>query len=449
MDIVWDDEDGIADAVMALYDDGETDSDLETEQDVEEAFPQPRWGGSRIGKLGNIERHRVFYSHLLYNDYWGDSPVYSTAYFKKFFKLPISLFDEIVVKLVDHDDYFRQKKDAAGKIGLSSLQKICSAIRLLTSGVSSTEHDDKYRMAASTGLEALKRFCKGVNTLFSADALRHPTFGDVNRLLDEGRQAGFPGCIGSIDCMHWEWKNCPSAWKGMFQGKAGVPTVVLEAIADKSCRFWHFNFGAPGTLNDVNILDRSPLFDNAIRGEAPQVNFSVNGNDYAVAYWLGDGIYPTYACFVKTFPNPRTRMQKLFATAQEAKRKDIERAFGILQARFHILTTPCRLWERNAMKTVIKTCVILHNMIIDYEREHGEDSGYIAHEQYAPQHPFTVIPREIGQSAETRVGMINDMQCSDTHHRLQYDLMVEMFDKWQEQENGIESDDNSMLNIND
>ena len=51
MDIVWDDEDGIADAVMALYDDGETDSDLETEQDVEEAFPQPRWGGSRIGKL--------------------------------------------------------------------------------------------------------------------------------------------------------------------------------------------------------------------------------------------------------------------------------------------------------------------------------------------------------------------------------------------------------------
>lgn len=236
----------------------------------------------------------------------------------------------------------------------------------------------------------------------------------------------------------------------MFQGtKAGVPTVVLEAIADKSCRFWHFNFGAPGTLNDVNILDRSPLFDNAIRGEAPHVNLSINGNDYVVAYWLGDGIYPMYACFVKTFPNPRTRMQKLFATAQEAKRKDIERAFGILQAWFHILTTPCRLWEQNAMKTVIKTCVILHNMIIDYEREHGEDSGYIAHEQYAPQHLFTVVPREIGQLAETRVGMINDMQYSDTHHRLQeYDLMVKMFDKWQEQENRIESDNNSMLKIN-
>jgi hypothetical protein len=39
---------------------------------------------------------------------------------------------------------------------------------------------------------------------------------------------------------------------------------------------------------------------------------------------LGDGINPTYACFVKTIPNPTTRMQKMFATAQEAKRKDIE-----------------------------------------------------------------------------------------------------------------------------
>jgi hypothetical protein len=48
--------------------------------------------------------------------------------------------------------------------------------------------------------------------------------------------------------MHWEWKNCPSGWKGMFQGKSGVPTVVLEAIAENRCRFWHFNFGSPGAM---------------------------------------------------------------------------------------------------------------------------------------------------------------------------------------------------------
>jgi hypothetical protein len=25
--------------------------------------------------------------------------------------------------------------------------------------------------------------------------------------------------IGSLDCMHWQWKNCPSALKGQYQGK--------------------------------------------------------------------------------------------------------------------------------------------------------------------------------------------------------------------------------------
>ncbi|KAI2496399.1 Ribosomal protein-like protein [Fragilaria crotonensis] len=158
------------------------------------------------------------------------------------------------------------KQDAAGKLGLSTLQKVCSAVRLLTSGVSPMEHDDKYRMAASTGMQCLKRFCHAIIAVYGEEALRYPTIDDLNRLLDEGKAAGFPGCIGSIDCMHWEWKNCPSSWKGMFQGKSGVPTVILEAIADQSTRFWHFNFGSPGSLNDICVLDRSPFF-NAVQGK--------------------------------------------------------------------------------------------------------------------------------------------------------------------------------------
>ena len=252
-----DDDTDIIDIAMTLLEEGAFDM---IEDDVEEEAPPGVWGGSRPGKARNRERHRVAYSHLLYNDFWGPTPVYDRCYFKKFFKLPIGLFDSIVERICMHDSYFLQKRCAAGKLGLSTLQKVCSAVRLLTSGVSSMEHDDKYRMAASTGMQCMKRFCEGVIEVYGDEVLRYPTMEDINKLLDEGNKSGFPGCIGSIDCMHWEWKNCPSAWKGMFQGKSGVPTVVLEAIADHTTRFWHFNFGSPGALNDINVLDRSPLF---------------------------------------------------------------------------------------------------------------------------------------------------------------------------------------------
>ncbi len=295
--------------------------------------------------------------------------------------------------------------------------------------MSPMEFDDKYRMGASTGMEAMKRYCAAVVAIYSNVALRYPTKEDIDRLLDEGNDAGFPGCIGSIDCMHWNWKNCPSSWKGMFQGKSGKPTVILEAIADQSCRFWHFNFGNPGSMNNINVLDRSPLFSNAVKGKAPQVTYTVNGNEYNYAYWLADGIYPTYASFVKTVSKPNTQREKLFAAKQEGKRKDIKRAFGILQACFHVLTSGCRLWDREAMALVIRTCVILHNLIIDHQKN-GADPHYIEDAEYIPQHAFTVVPKSAHQTIEERSAMIDAMKSVDEHTRLRHDLMTEMWEAY-------------------
>ena len=64
--------------------------------------------------------------------------------------------------------------------------------------------------------------------------LRKPTPEDCQALMDmHGHQHGFSGILGSIDCMHWEWKNCSAAWKWVyatgFKGKN--PTMILEAVA--------------------------------------------------------------------------------------------------------------------------------------------------------------------------------------------------------------------------
>ncbi|XP_073152014.1 uncharacterized protein [Henckelia pumila] len=88
-----------------------------------------------------------------------------------------------------------------------------------------------------------------------------------------------------------------------------------------------------GCNNDINVLERSNLFLNLAKGEAPPVQFEVNGNEYNMRYYLVDDIYSSWAAFGKTIPRPLSQKHKIFARYQEGVRKDIERAFGVLQAR--------------------------------------------------------------------------------------------------------------------
>ena len=80
------------------------------------------------------------------------------------------------------------------------------------------------------------------------------------------------------------------------------------------------------------MLEKSHVFFEFAQGRAPAINYSINGHNYTMRYYLADGIYPQWSTFVKTIPRPLGAKRKLFAKAQEEYRKDVERAFGVLQA---------------------------------------------------------------------------------------------------------------------
>lgn len=63
--------------------------------------------------------------------------------------------------------------------------------------------------------------------------MRSPTKGDAHRFVAlHKKMYDIDGCLGSLDFTKFHKVTCPSGWKGQFEGKAGFPTILLEAVAD-------------------------------------------------------------------------------------------------------------------------------------------------------------------------------------------------------------------------
>jgi hypothetical protein len=100
-------------------------------------------------------------------------------------------------------------------------------LKQLAFGVSPSAFQDYFQMGKTTARDCLKKLCRAI---VSSEELRSVFMRDMTRAdakrvtqvhLDEH---GVDGKIGSLDCMHVGWKNCPVAWQGQFAGAKGHPT---------------------------------------------------------------------------------------------------------------------------------------------------------------------------------------------------------------------------------
>ncbi|KAF8410951.1 hypothetical protein HHK36_003488 [Tetracentron sinense] len=275
--------------------------------------------------------------------------------------------EEEECRVKDHDNYFIQKKDGLGRLGLSTLQKVTTVFQILAYGASTNSTDEYVRIGESTAILCMKKFCRTIVEVFGDEYLRTPNANDVARLLKKGEERGFPGMLGSLDCMHWAWKNCPTAWTGQYSGRHGSPTIILEAVASYDLWIWHAYFGLSSSNNDINVLQSSNLFVNLTQGIAPPAHYTIQGTEYNVGYYLADGIYPKWSTLVQTISQPQGRKKQYFAMMQETYRKDVERAFGVLQSRFAIVKGPIRFWDKHVLHDIMYACIIMHNMIVEDE----------------------------------------------------------------------------------
>jgi Plant transposon protein len=188
---------------------------------------------------------------------------------------------------------------------------------------------------------------------------------------------GVSGMFGSLDCMHTQWKNCPVGWQGSFKGRAGYPSIVLEAACDYNCYFWHLDYGHAGTNNDVNVLQASDFYQSFLDGRMEEIErdvvpFTINNEVFKKMFVLTDGAYPQFDRFVKPQRFPILPEEHRFMDWQSACRKDIERAFGILQGQWQAIARPIQLHSIKDVAVMVKCCLCLHNMLVSDRVMNGD-----------------------------------------------------------------------------
>ncbi|XP_022003799.1 uncharacterized protein LOC110901268 [Helianthus annuus] len=179
--------------------------------------------------------------------------------------------------------------------------------------------------------------------------------------------------LGSLDCMHWDWAACPTAWKGQHhRGDHNSPTTILQAVASQDLWIWHAYFGMAGANNDIAVLMSSNLFDDVIDEVEPDTSLYANDVEYKYGYYLTDGIYPEWATLVKTLSCPDDEKRLYFKKKQESARKDIERAFGVLKK--DGLSSPNRRGYLKKGELIAQQGLMIQdqkNIIKDHEQQIG------------------------------------------------------------------------------
>jgi hypothetical protein len=133
-----------------------------------------------------VNRNRKEGELRLYNDYFTENPKFTESQFQRRFRMSCHLFLRIANAVEAHNPYFKQRTNVLGVLGLSCLQKVTAAHKILAYGIPADLTDEYLRIGETTAIESLRTFVKAIVEVFGDWYLRAPNEADIYRLLSIG-----------------------------------------------------------------------------------------------------------------------------------------------------------------------------------------------------------------------------------------------------------------------
>ena len=162
---------------------------------------------------------------------------------------------------------------------------------------------------------------------------------------------GFPFTCGAIDGSIIEIQR-PYDFEGWYCRK-GYPALNMQAVVDARRRFISFT-ACPGSMNDKAVYNSSGI---------------ANSMKIPAGYYLvGDAGYTLSPKLLIPYPITleMSREDSHFNYRHSQTRIKVEGAFGMLKNRFRLLKTVLS-YEPDRCATMVQACLILHNMMIQFQ----------------------------------------------------------------------------------
>eukprot|EP00128_Syssomonas_multiformis_P018959 Colp12_sorted_trinity150504_noHs@21358 len=219
--------------------------------DIKQDDPlKQKYVGSVPGRKKSIARRAHPCSWV--DDYLAPEPIYGPSLFAKCFGVPVPIFERIFADVGHH---FVSKPNCFGDPPLDPRLRVLSALRWLTEDISARHMDDMARISASKLLEDRNLFCDVVVDYYWPLLFQRPDDERLDGLLKEFESLGWPGCVGSVDVMHLEWKNCPKMLEGQYRNKDKYNSICIQAVVGPDLDPWDIDIGRPGSNNDITVME--------------------------------------------------------------------------------------------------------------------------------------------------------------------------------------------------
>jgi len=305
------------------------------------------------------------------------------------FRLPYTCYLELLEmceeEAASNDGYMKRWKvgaKAASKKAATplSLLLLC-ALRYLGRGWTFDDLEESTAISQEVVWNFLREFIAyGAEKLFKKWVYSPRDLEEAYSVTAEYTDAGFPGCVGSMDASHIEHSRIAYDHRqAHLSHKLPFTSRTYIIVTNHRRRILGTTKGHPARWNDKSLVKFDEIAMDLHEGKGPMKDLEFELYDYEEeedgtktvkkvkykgAWLLVDNGYMNWGVTIPPMKCTDTKMQWRFSKWLESMRKDVECTFGIMKGRWRILKSGIRLHGTDSADKTWMTCCALHNWLL-------------------------------------------------------------------------------------